>query len=330
MDYSSIHKTLYIWYNAHGRKTLPWRNTDDSYAIYISEIMLQQTQVKTVLGRFYHPFLSAFPNLESLAQAEEKEVLKYWQGLGYYNRAIHLHKTAKQLATEGYKTLPDDVEMLQSLPGIGRNTAHAIAAFAFHQPVPVMEANVKRVLSRIHAIKEPNDTILWNHAYTLLDQDSPFDYNQAMMDIGAMVCTKAQPQCGACPFAEICQGKTSPNDYPQKKAKKKTPIRKKVIIAHQRIDDGYYWLRPRTSRFLNGLYGFMEHNSEDTASSPEWTSIGHVSQTYSHFQLEAEIYHSPSPSPANDGEYYSIYEIESLPLSRADEKILQLLKKAAL
>ncbi|MBY0354265.1 MAG: hypothetical protein K2Q12_00885, partial [Rickettsiales bacterium] len=140
------HQTIHDWYAAHGRHSLPWRLTRDPYAIYVSEIMLQQTQVATVLTRFYHPFLARFPTLQSLADASQEEVLKAWEGLGYYSRARNLHQAAKICAP----TLPTTVEGLLELPGIGRNTAHAIAAFAYHQPVAVMEANVKRVLHRLH------------------------------------------------------------------------------------------------------------------------------------------------------------------------------------
>ena len=156
----TFHRNLQQWYQQHGRKHLPWRNTQDPYAIYISEIMLQQTQVKTVLERYYFSFLERFPTLAALAKAPQNEVLNAWQGLGYYNRALNLHKTAK-LCPKG---LPDNVEALIALPGIGRNTAHAVAAFAYKQPVAVMEANVKRVLARIFTIKQLNERELWETA----------------------------------------------------------------------------------------------------------------------------------------------------------------------
>src|SRR5262245_38753383 len=140
-----FHDKLHHWYAQYGRHHLPWRLSDDAYAIYVSEIMLQQTQVKTVLERYYFPFLERFPTLSSLATASEKAVLQSLQGLGYYNRPLHLHAAAK--ACHG--TLPSTIEKLIELPGIGHNTAHAIAAFEFHKPVAVMETNIRRVLSRI-------------------------------------------------------------------------------------------------------------------------------------------------------------------------------------
>src|SRR5471030_2980369 len=171
----AFHQHLHQWYNLHGRKQLPWRTTDDPYAIYISEIMLQQTQVKTVLERYYFPFLQRFPTLAALTAAPQDDVLNAWQGLGYYNRALNLHKAAKRCGEQ----LPGTAEALMSLPGIGRNTAHAIAAFGYRQPVTVMEANVRRVLSRIFALSCPDEKTLWDKAGALLDKGNPFDYNQA-------------------------------------------------------------------------------------------------------------------------------------------------------
>ena len=158
-----FHARLQQWYSNHGRHDLPWRNTSDPYAIYISEIMLQQTQVKTILERFYHPFLKKFPTVAALANAPEQEVLKAWEGMGYYRRAKYLHAAMKLAQTH----MPNTVEALIALPGIGRNTAHAVAAFAYKQPVPVMEANVKRVIHRIFALKKAKDEELWAKAFEL-------------------------------------------------------------------------------------------------------------------------------------------------------------------
>src|SRR5262249_10913239 len=153
-----------------------------------------------VLERYYFPFLERFPTLAHLAKAERDNVLRAWQGLGYYNRAANLHEAAKKCAP----ALPKDVASLMELPGIGRNTAHAIAAFAYRQPVAVMEANVRRVLARIFAMEQLVENDLWEKAHALLDSAASFDYNQAMMDIGAMICTKRAPHCTECPAQVIC------------------------------------------------------------------------------------------------------------------------------
>ncbi len=310
-----FHKNLHLWYASHGRRDLPWRNTQDPYAIYISEVMLQQTQVVTVQERFYAPFLERFPSLEALAKAQQQQVMSAWQGLGYYSRARNLHEAAK--SSKG--RLPKTVEELMALPGIGRNTAHAVAAFAYHQPVAIMEANVKRVLCRIFAMENPSADALWEKAAQLLDHKNPFDYNQAMMDIGAMVCKKRAPLCGECPAAIICMGKTAPELYPAAKAKKTVPVRKKNIMVMQNAD-GKYFATKRTSKFLGGLYHFVE---TDDPPSHKTTLLGHVTQQYSHFTLDANIYLQPSEGSGK--EWYSLAQLSRLPFSMAEKKILELL-----
>ena len=179
-----LHETLLKWYENHGRHALPWRRTRDPYRIWISEIMLQQTQVRTVLERFYFPFLERFPTLQSLAAAPLDDVLKQWEGLGYYTRAKNLHKAAQMCAP----FLPETAEGLQSLPGVGKSTAHAVAAFAYGIPVPILDANVKRILFRYHARRSAGEKELWELAEKLFDPHHPFEFNQAMMDIGATLC----------------------------------------------------------------------------------------------------------------------------------------------
>ncbi len=325
--YASFHQTLQNWYEKYGRKDLPWRNTDDPYHIYVSEIMLQQTQVKTVLERYYHPFLQRFPSLKALADAPLEEVLKVWEGLGYYSRARNLHKAAQTTTP----VLPDTFEGLITLPGIGKNTAHAILAFAFHKPVPVMEANVKRLLHRIFAKAQMSESALWQAATDLLDTNNPFDYNQAMMDLGAMICTPRQPLCHSCPAHAICKGKDNPEAYPAKKAKKKTPVRRKNILV---VTDAAWrsLLLQRESRFLGGLYGFPEiahdqfecHHNGHRFDFSDLEPVGHVTQTYSHFQLQADIYHLTLDEHKDT--WHAWRMIEVLPLSRADQKILRLMQ----
>lgn len=325
---TQFHKRLHQWYSAYGREDLPWRNTRDPYAIYLSEIMLQQTQVKTVLERFYYPFLKKFPTLSSLAAASEKEVLTAWQGLGYYSRALNLHKAAK---TAG-KSLPHTVEELLALPGIGRNTAHAVAAFAYHRPVAVVEANVKRVISRIFALKIPSDQELWDKATQLLDKKNPFDYNQAMMDIGAMICTKTKPKCPECPANIICEGKAAPELYPAKKPKKAVPVRHKNIAVF-RNERGHYYAIPRESRFLGGLYHFVESDALNTEvlffnkkyRFQDYTKLGHIEQQYSHFTLNADIW--LIPCDVSDKDWHSPTGLKKLPVSIAERKIMALLDK---
>lgn len=311
---SGFHKNLHNWYAKNGRKFLPWRNTLDPYAIYISEIMLQQTQVKTVLERYYFQFLEKFPTLKSLANASQKKVLLAWQGLGYYSRAINLHKAANACGEK----LPNSVDKLIQLPGIGRNSAHAICAFAYHQPVAVMEANVKRVLCRIFELENPKEALLWEFAELLLDRQNPFDYNQAMMDVGSMVCTKKAPKCGICPAAKLCKGKHAPQLYPTLKPKKNQPILNKIIVVLQNKEGKYFSVR-RETKFLGGLYHFSEENKKPANS----IYLGHIHQQYSHFTLEADIYLLHSPKTGKN--WYSMVQLKTLPMSMAEQKIVRLL-----
>lgn len=318
-DIFCLHQKIIAWYKHYGRFSLPWRNTSDPYAIYMSEVMLQQTQVKTVLERYYFPFITRFPDLTTLAEAAFEEVLKYWEGMGYYRRAHYIHQAAKQAAP----ALPLSVEALMALPGIGRNTAHAILAFAHHQALPVLEANVKRVISRVFALANPTEKILWSYAYRLMDTKNPFMYNQAMMDIGAMVCTRLNPKCDICPLMEICQGRGEPSRYPG--AKKKKAIRKRhlfiLVITNAK---GQYYLTQRKTAFLHGLYGFVTVEKHKLLpEGKEW--IGNVTQVYSHFILEGEVYHYqgiPSKLSVKGGKWYDEGILGTLPLSGVDHKVL--------
>ena len=347
MQFQKIHRALDAWYRAHGRRDLPWRNTASPYAIWVSEVMLQQTQVATVLEHYYFPFLERFPTVERLAAAELQEVLKAWEGLGYYRRARNLHKAARQIMVDGSWLMVDGgntlhhpssiIHHLLALPGIGCNTAHAIAAFAFHLPVPVMEANVKRVLCRVFALASPTEKTLWEKAEALLNREHPFDYNQAMMDIGALVCTKAKPQCGACPLSGICAGGEHPEAYPLPVKKKRPPVRQRRILAYY-DNRGRYLVRQREGEFLHGLWGFVEedchpeqregsHVAGDPSPAAQDDRIGSIKQVYSHFMLEAEVFRLPGRG--QKGEWKMLEELELLPLSGADKKVVALLKGGA-
>lgn len=386
-DLVRFHTALAKWYKTNGRHDLPWRNTADPYHIWLSEVMLQQTQVMTVRARFYFPFLNKFPTIEALANAEQTEVMKAWEGLGYYSRARNLHQAAKQVthnptflasvaegepqrgrgqrrSREGGES-PPSMEKLLSLPGIGRNTAHAILAFAYHQPVPILEANVKRVVARIFAMENPNEKEWWACADFLLSGQgprkglmNPFDYNQAMMDVGSLICTPKAPQCPLCPANSICKGKTTPERYPTKKAKKQIPTRE--VCIHVREDAaGRLFLERRDEKLLGGLYGFPQHPSSsppiisiaevkpptgrgqrsDSEQSGERRAlasqrgvstpsvIGKVTHTYSHFKLIGEVHHERLYSKPNSADWHSREEITALPLSTLDHKVLALVDK---
>ncbi len=321
----AFHARLHGWYAISGRQELPWRNTADPYRIWLSEVMLQQTQVETVRQRFYEPFLKRFPDLSTLAAAPREDVLKAWQGLGYYSRAVNLHKAAQACGPR----LPETVEGLLALPGVGRNTAHAVAAFAYRLPVPVMEANVKRVLARIFAVGESS----WEQAEQLLDAKNPFDYNQAMMDLGALVCTRRKPKCGECPASRICEGKEAPELYPAARAKKKVPVRKRRIIV-LRDAAGRVYATPRTTRFLGGMYHFPELALGAKSLTFGGTvlaldgamMLGRITHEYSHFRLEAEAAELKLDKKYNGPDWHLPEELARLPHSRTEEKILKLIR----
>jgi A/G-specific adenine glycosylase len=330
----SAHQVVYHWYAREGRTTLPWRQTSDPYAIYLSEIMLQQTQVATVLDRYYFQFLAKFPTLQALADAPIDDVLKAWEGLGYYRRARNLHKAAQTAAP----TLPTTIDGLMALSGVGKNTAHAVATFAYKQPVAILEANVKRIMFRLFALEAANDKHLWEKAHTVLDTAHPYEWNQALMDIGSSICTPKNPRCEACPLAILCEGKTSPERFPSPKQRTTTPTRHRHLVILWHPASKAIFTQARTSEFLGGLYGFIELEDEalpkqitshalDTSAA---TEIGTLKQVYSHFTLYAKTWVLPlSDVPllnndSSNGVWINYHDIPTLALSRADSKAYQL------
>jgi len=318
-NYNKIHQNILIWYSRYGRITLPWRNSDSAYEIYLSEIMLQQTQVKTVLESFYFQFLKKFPTLTDVANAPVDDILKAWEGLGYYTRARNLHKTA--IDTNG--VLPNNAEALEKLSGIGKSTAHAVACFAFGEPLPILDANVKRILYRFFAVTSCNEKKLWELAYTLYDKNNAYIYNQAMMDIGSAICTHKNPLCHACPFESLCRGKEHPLHYPEKKKKQKKPIRKRTLIIYHH--ENRYALSQNSERLLSGLWGFKQE--EDFNISEPMIELGAFKQHYTHFTLEASVVLRSCDKQEN---YFTIDEIHDLALSGADRKALALLESHSL
>lgn len=262
-------KKLITWHGVDGRQGLPWQNNRDPYAVWVSEIMLQQTQVATVLER-YPRFMKRFPTVQKLAAADIDEVLAEWAGLGYYSRARNLHACAKQVMEQFSGKFPSDPVLLEQLKGIGRSTAGAIAAFAFHERAPILDANVKRILARLFCIdgvlqdKAVNDR-LWSLASSLLPttpEDMP-TYTQALMDFGATWCASRKPACltdeKKCPFAKECQANLSDQVllFPQKTIKAKSPEFDcdMLLLRHQ----NYVLLQKRPSKAIwGGLWSLPE------------------------------------------------------------------------
>jgi A/G-specific adenine glycosylase len=256
---------LLEWYG-RSKRTLPWRDIDDAYAILVSEVMLQQTQVATVVP-YFERFLAAFPTAARLAAASDDEVLLHWQGLGYYSRARRLRQAAKRVVDVYDGEIPDTVEELRTLPGIGPYTAGAVASIAFRKPEPIVDANVARVLARVFAVEgDPRSGAtsrsLWAYAAGLVSRDRPHDFNVGLMELGALVCTPATPECTACPVAGYCsaraRGETSrfPEIAPRPKTVAVEDIAVLVrrgadILLTQRPDGGHWaglWELPRVRR----------------------------------------------------------------------------------
>ena len=304
-------KKLIAWHGVSGRSGLPWQNNRDPYAVWVSEIMLQQTQVATVLER-YPRFMKRFPTVKKLAAADIDEVLAEWAGLGYYSRARNLHTCAQQVMQDFSGKFPNDPMLLEQLKGIGRSTAGAIAAFAFHEKAPILDANVKRILARLFAIegaiqeKIVNDR-LWDLATALLpsnSEDMPV-YTQALMDFGATWCTSRKPVCitgeKKCPFVKDCQANLSDQvlALPQKVVKAKSPefdcdmllIRLDNAVLLQKRPSKAIWgglwslpespWRPRTTvngRSPKALKGLLEAALPDEKSSVMLQSLGDLRQ----------------------------------------------------
>jgi A/G-specific adenine glycosylase len=308
---------LIVWHGAHGRSGLPWQGKRDPYAVWVSEIMLQQTQVATVLER-YPRFMRRFPSVQKLAAADIDEVLAEWSGLGYYSRARNLHACANQVMTDFGGKFPSDPHLLEQLKGIGRSTAGAIAAFAFHEREPILDANVKRILARLFAVdgaiqdKVVNDR-LWDLAINLLPKksiDMPV-YTQAVMDFGATWCTSRKPVClgseKKCPFSKNCQANLSDQvlQYPRKAQKAQSPkffcnmllIRAGNSVLLQKRPNqaiwGGLWSLPESPLMPRALNDPGDDFSAQTllrAALPHESSLALV-RSYKSFQKVSEIKH---------------------------------------
>lgn len=290
------------WFDQHGRKDLPWQRDTSPYRVWVSEIMLQQTQVKTVIP-YFERFMAAFPDVQALSDAPEDEVLHLWTGLGYYARARNLHRAAKQVAGEGQGRFPDTLESWCELPGVGRSTAGAILSIACGQRASILDGNVKRVLARYHRVAGwPGESAVHQRLWEIAEQHTPYErcaeYTQAMMDLGATLCTRASPACQRCPLAADCQALAhgDQGSYPGKKPRKALPVKSTHFLI-VRSSDGEIWLEKRpASGIWGGLWCFPEIDAPETGSQrclDQWgatparveiqTGFRH---TFSHYHLD--------------------------------------------
>lgn len=260
---------LLNWHAQHGRHDLPWQKNPTPYRVWVSEIMLQQTQVTTVIP-YYERFMDSFPTLMALANADLETVLSHWSGLGYYARARNLHKAAQILQNTQQGKFPDTVEACIQLPGIGRSTAGAILSFAKGKPTPILDGNVKRVLTRHEAIPGwPEQTSLLKDLWHLAEKNTPEQntgiYNQAIMDLGATICTRQSPECTRCPLQNTCQGlKTGrPTDFPHRKPKAKRRKKEVNLLVIHTQDESILLVQRPPVGIWGGLFCFPESAGPD-------------------------------------------------------------------
>jgi A/G-specific adenine glycosylase len=337
---------LLDWYDRHHRD-LPWRVSPtmaargirpDPYHIWLSEVMLQQTTVPAVKA-YFAKFLERWPTVHDLAVAPTDDVMAAWAGLGYYARARNLKKCAEAVAAEHGGRFPDTEDGLRALPGIGDYTAAAVAAIAFNRQAAVMDGNVERVISRLYAIATPLPAakpLMKQKVALLTPDDRPGDFAQAMMDLGATICTPKRPACSLCPFNNACEALRlhDPEHFPVKAAKKEKPVRQGAAFVAVN-DDGEIYLR---RRIATGLLGGMTEvpttgwtaridGETSTAAAPflaDWQAVGTVTHVFTHFELRLLIYRAQvaSSTSCNDGWWEPVTNLEAQALPTVMKKAI--------
>jgi A/G-specific adenine glycosylase len=336
-----------MWF-AHAHRELPFRNGNNPYATWVSEIMLQQTQVKTVIP-YFSRWMHRFPNITTLAAASESEVLSSWQGLGYYSRARNLHLAAKQLVAEYQAELPRDPKALLRLPGIGRYTAGAIASIAYNLPEPIVDGNVIRVLTRLDARHgnprvRPLSEALWSRAETLVKISEPSRFNQGLMELGALVCTPQNPACAVCPLLSECRGRSQNliDQLPELPKRSRVVVRHVVVLFARRANT--VLLRQQPPSAIHWSRMFVLPYVESTATEPlervaeVVTYAKHlhgrarlvttkplvtIRYPITRFRFEAEVYAVANiPTNAKTVQYYPLSEIDSLAVPAPHRKLI--------
>lgn len=343
---------LLTWYRTH-KRTLPWRDSlrRDAYAVWVSEIMLQQTRVETVIP-YFEKWMRLFPSVEALANASERDVLNAWEGLGYYSRARNLHKAAKIVAEQYNGKVPRDLEQLRKLPGIGRYTLGAIASMAFGMDVAALDGNIKRVYARIFDVTEPVDSpagekILWQLADEHLPKGHAGDYNQALMDLGSLICVPKNPRCLICPVMELCRAREKgvQDQRPMKSPKKDVPHY--VHAAGVIVERGRVLLAQRPSEgLLGGMWEFPNGRVDgDPARGAakalkmgyslrlrvkrDVSAIGVVEHGYSHFSVTTHVFRCELlalPKESNL-KWVSLKDLDAYPMGKIDRQIAKMITK---
>ncbi|MBS1170532.1 MAG: mutY [Burkholderiaceae bacterium] len=334
---------LIRWQQRHGRHDLPWQNTRDAYRIWLSEIMLQQTQVATVIPYFEH-FIERFPDVFSLAAAPQHEVMALWSGLGYYSRARNLHRCSQQVVADYHGVFPSDPALLAALPGIGRSTAAAVAVFSGSTRAAILDGNVRRVLCRAFGIdgypgEKAVETTLWQKAESLLPQKNIEAYTQGLMDLGATVCTRSKPDCPACPLSAQCialaTGRVA--KLPQRKPKKETPEKHVAMLLV--LDGGQVLLQRRPEYGIwGGLWSLPEMEpGEQEAVVRKATAFGQIancrplspfSHAFTHFRLRIspwllQLKQRAISAAQHEMVWHELARLDEAPLPAPIRKLLQ-------
>ncbi len=351
---TTFQTALLRWYHKH-KRDLPWRQTKDPYKIWISEVMLQQTQVASVID-YYHRFLKRFPDILSLANAKEEEVLTLWSGLGYYSRAKNLQKAAGQIVEKHQNQFPKDPKAILDLPGIGRYTLGAIASIAFDLPLPLVDGNVIRVYSRVFAIKgSPSDLKFQKQIWKIAEEMLPTspspppckgggwgrsgDFNQALMELGATICTPKNPTCVSCPIQKLCRARLkNPEDFPEKK--KRNPVQKLTRVALViRKGEEILLTRSQENRWMKKMWQLPsvflreKEKTEEGLSTllKSWklnfqktTPLPSHSHTITHHKIKVLPYRVEVSKFHQDSNFrwISTQNIKNIPIPSADKKIL--------
>jgi len=301
-------QSVLAWFDQHGRKHLPWQQNPTPYRVWVSEIMLQQTQVATATP-YYERFMQRFPSLNSLAEASIDDVLAHWSGLGYYARARNLHKCSVRVVEEHNGELPTTLDALQDLPGIGRSTAAAILSLSGGQHEAILDGNVKRVLARCFAVdgwpgKKSVLDRLWSYSEQVTPVKRSGPFNQAMMDLGATLCTRTKPQCVACPLSGLCEANKQGTqaNYPGKKPKKTLPVKSTCMLV-LRNSDGHVLIAQRPpSGIWGGLWSFPELGDQTLKqwlrsarlkANGDAQRVAHFRHTFSHYHLDIDVLAAP-------------------------------------